>query len=135
MIFGVLALFLLLSSSTSIVVTSGVVIDTPKGYTVSNLDPNLNSLSNNEIYDPNFIPGFQSGLTNVSVSWSSGSGYGSLVYMVGPWAHEETDIPHLAVCPQCCNFQEVPHTQQFRRVEWCDYYDVTGGLGPPGIHA
>jgi hypothetical protein len=130
-----LALFLLLSSSTSIVVTSGVVIDTPKGYAVSNLDPNLNSLSNNEIYDPNFIPGFQSGLTNVSVSWSSGSGYGSLVYMVGPWAHEETDIPHLAVGPQCCNFQEVPHTQQFRRVEWGDYYDVKAGLGPPGINA
>lgn len=109
-------------------------MDPPVGYAVSNLDPNLNSPSNNEIYDPNFIPGFQSGLTNVSVSWSSGSGYGSLVYTVGPWAHEETDTPHLAVGPQCCNFQEVPHTQQFRRVEWGDYYDVKTGFGPPGIN-
>jgi hypothetical protein len=131
----VLALFLLLSSSTNVVVTAGVIIDTPTGYAVSNLDPNLNSPSNNEIYDPNFIPGFQVGLTNVSVSWSSGSGYGSLVYVVGPWAHEETGIPHLAVGPQCCNFQEVPHTQQFRQVEWGDYYDVKAGLGPPGINA
>lgn len=130
-----LAIFLLLSSSTNVVVTTGVVIDTPTGYAVSNLDPNLNSPLNNEIYDANFIPGFLSGLTNVSVSWSSGSGYGNIVYMVGPWAHEETDIPHLAVGPQCCNFQEVPHTQQFRRVEWGDYYDVKTGLGPPGINA
>jgi hypothetical protein len=54
--------------------------------------------------------------------------------MVGPWAHEETGIPHLAVGPQCCNFQEVPHTQQFRRVEWGDYYNVKAGFGPPGVN-
>ena len=98
------------------------------------MDPNFNSSSNNEIYDANFIPGFQSGLTNVSISWTSGNGYGSLVYLVGPWAHEETGIPHLAVGPQCCNFQEVPHTQQFRRVEWGDYYNVKAGFGPPGVN-
>ncbi len=115
-------------------VTAGVIIDPPAGYTVSNLDPNFNSSSNNEIYDANFIPGFQSGLTNTSVSWASGIGYGSLVYLVGPWAHEETGIPHLAVGPQCCNFQEVPHTQQFRRVEWGDYYNVKAGFGPPGVN-
>lgn len=130
-----LALFLLLSSSTNVVVTAGVISDTPIGYAVSNLDPNLNSPSNNEIYDPNFIPGFQAGLTNVSVSWSSGNGYGNIVYMVGPWTHEQTSVPHLAVGPQCCNFQEVPHTQQFRRVDWGDYYDVKAGFGPPGVNA
>lgn len=113
---------------------AGVVIDTPAGYAVSNLDPTFNSSSINEIYDPNFIPGFRSGLTNVSVSWSSGNGYGSIVYTVGPWSHEETGIPHLAVGPQCCNFQEVPHTQQFRRVEWGDYYDVKAGLDLPGVN-
>src|SRR5260370_25534463 len=107
---------------------AGVVTSTPAGYSISNLDPTFNSSANNEIYDPNFIPGFQSGLTNVSVSWSSGSGYGRLAYMVGPWAHEETDIPHLAVGPQYCNFPEVPHTQQFRRVESGDYYDFKAGL-------
>ena len=125
---------MLLSSSTNVVVSAGVTVDTPNGYAVSNIDPNLNSPSNNEIYDANFIPGFQSSLTNVSVSWSSGNGYGSLAYKVGPWAHEETDIPHLAVGPQCCNFQEVPHTQQFRQVEWGDYYYVKAGLGQPGIN-
>lgn len=123
-----------MSSNTNVVLNSGVVIDTPSGYTVSNIDPNLNSSSNNEIYDPNFIPGFQSGLTNVSVSWNSGNGYGKIAYRVGPWSHLETSIPHLAVGPQCCNFQEVPHTQQFRRVDWGDYYYVKAGFGPPGVN-
>ncbi len=54
--------------------------------------------------------------------------------MVGPWSHEQTAIPHLAVGPQCCNFQEVPHTQQFRRVEWGDYYYVKAGFGSPGVN-
>ena len=131
-----MAVLLLFSSNNYVVVTAGVVIDTPPGYVVSNMDPtfNFNSSSNNQIYDPNFIPGFQSGLTNVSVSWSSGNGYGNLVYMVGPWARAESGIPHLAVGPQCCNFQEVPHTQQFRRVEWGDYYDVKAGFDLPGVN-
>jgi hypothetical protein len=133
-IVGLLTVLLLVSSNANIVVTAGI-LDTPPGYTISNLDPSFSSSSNNEIYDPNFIPGFQSGLTNISVSWSSGNGYGSIVYMVGPWAHEQSGIPHLAVGPQCCNFQEVPHTQQFRRIDWGDYYYVKAGFGPPGVNA
>jgi hypothetical protein len=29
---------------------------------------------------------------------------------------------------------EVPHTQQFRRVDWGDYYVVKAGFGPPGVN-
>lgn len=111
------------------------MMSVPPGYVVSNLDPRFNSTYNNEIYDPNFLPGFDAGLTNTNVSWSSGSGYGNLAYSVGPWTHEEGGgIPHFAVGPQCCNFAEVPHTQQFRQIGWGDYYYVRAGLGSPGIN-
>ncbi len=118
----------------NVIVTQGVLTEVPKGYVVSNLDPTFSSTSNNEIYDPNFLPGFEVGLTNASVSWSSGNGYGSLGYSIGPWSHEQVGLPHFAVGPQCCNFAEVPHTQQFRRVEWGDYYNVKAGFGPPGVN-
>jgi hypothetical protein len=36
--------------------------------------------------------------------------------------------------PQCCNFVEVPHTQQFRLPDWGDYYYVRAGFGPPGVN-
>jgi hypothetical protein len=136
MIVAVLVMLILASSSLNVTVTPGVAAGVPSGYVVSNLDPNFNldSTLNNEIYDPNFLPGFQVGLTNTSVSWSSGNGYGSLEYSIGPWAHEQVGLPHFAVGPQCCNFNEVPHTQQFRRAEWGDYYYVRAGLGPPGIN-
>jgi hypothetical protein len=118
-------------------VTQGVLTEVPKGYVVSNLDPafTLDSTLNNEIYDPNFLPGFEVGLTNTSVSWNSGNGYGKLGYSIGPWSHEQIGLPHFAIGPQCCNFIEVPHTQQFRRIEWGDYYYVRAGFGPPGINA
>lgn len=117
------------------IVTPGVVTGAPNGFVASNLDPALNSTYNNEIYDPNFLPGFESGLTNTTVSWSSGDGYANLGYSIGPWVREETtSLPHFAAGPQCCNFVEVPHTQQFRRVEWGDYYYVRAGLGSPGIN-
>ena len=134
MILAVLLVLVLASSTLNVVVTPGVTVAVPSGYVVSNLDPTFNSTFNNEIYDPNFLPGFQAGLTNASVSWNSGNGYGSLEYSIGPWAHEQVGLPHLAVGPQCCNFNEVPHTQQFRQVEWGDYYYVKAGLGPPGIN-
>jgi hypothetical protein len=136
MVLAVLIVIILASSSINVTVTPGVTVQIPSGYVVSNLDPTFNSNStiNNEIYDPNFLPGFQVGLTNTTVSWMSGNGYGQLNYSVGPWAHEQVALPHLAVGPQCCNFNEVPHTQQFRRVEWGDYYYVRAGLGPPGIN-
>jgi hypothetical protein len=118
----------------NVTVTQGVLTEVPKGYVVSNLDPTFNSTLNNQIYDPNFLPGFDVGLTNTSLSWSSGNGYGSLGYSVGPWAHEQVGLPHFAVGPQCCNFAEVPHTQQFRRVVWGDYYNVKAGFGPPGVN-
>ncbi len=132
-----LLVVLLLISSANVMVEPGVLIGPPNGYVVSNLDPAFNSTFtfNNEIYDANFLPGFEAGLTNTSISWNSGNGYGSLGYSVGPWVHQETSsVPHFAVGPQCCNFQEVPHTQQFRRVEWGDYYYVKAGLGPPGVN-
>ena len=118
---AILVLFLLASSSMNVAITPGAHVDVPTGYVVSNIDPN-------------FLPGFQAGLTNTFVSWSSGNGYGSLQYAVGPWKNEEVELPHFAVGPQCCNFMEVPHTQQFRLVDWGDYYDVKAGLGPPGVN-
>jgi hypothetical protein len=134
MIIAVLVVAILVTSSLNVTVSPGVLVEVPSGYIVSNLDPTLNSTYNNEIYDPNFLPGFQAGLTHTSVSWSSGNGYGHLNYSIGPWAHEQVGLPHFAVGPQCCNFIEVPHTQQFRQVEWGDYYYVRAGLGPPGIN-
>jgi hypothetical protein len=131
---AILTVLILASSTVNVTVTPGVLTGVPKGYVVSNLDPTFNSTFNNEIYDPNFLPGFEVGLTNTSVSWSSGKGYGSLGYSIGPWAHEQIGLPHFAVGPQCCNFAEVPHTQQFRRVEWGDYYVVKAGFGPPGVN-
>jgi hypothetical protein len=135
MIAAIIVVLVLAFSSLNVTVTPGVMLELPSGYVVSNLDPTFNSTYNNQIYDPNFLPGFLVGLTNTSVSWSSGNGYGSLEYSIGPWAHEQVEVPHFAVGPQCCNFNEVPHTQQFRRVEWGDYYYVRAGLGPPGINA
>lgn len=131
----VLMIMVLSSPNLNVVVTPGILNDIPAGYVVSNLDPTFNSTFNNEIYDPNFLPGFAVGLTNTSLSWTSGPGYGRVEYMIGPWTHEEVALPHFAVGPQCCNFVEVPHTQQFRRVEWGDYYYVRAGFGPPGINS
>lgn len=131
---AILIILLLLSSSLNITIVPGVHLEVPTGNVVSNLDPNFDSPFNNEIYNPNFLPGFQAGLTNTIVSWSSGNGYGSVHYSVGPWSHEEVALPHFAAGPQCCNFVEVPHTQQFRLVDWGDYYNVKAGLGAPGVN-
>ncbi len=132
---GAPLIVLLLISSANMIIEPGVLIAPPKGYVVSNLDPAFNSPFNNQIYDANFLPGFEAGLTNTSISWSSGNGYGRLGYWVGPWDHIEAGgIPHFAVGPQCCNLKEVPHTQQFSRVEWGDHYYSRAGLGPPGIN-
>ena len=134
MLNSTLMVILVALSSLNIGVTPGLHVDVPPGYVVSNLDPNFDSAFNNEIYNPNFLPGFQAGLTNTSVSWSSGIGYGRVHYSIGPWSHLEVGLPHFAVGPQCCNFMEVPHTQQFRLVDWGDYYNVKAGLGPPGVN-
>jgi hypothetical protein len=131
---ALLALFLLVSPGLSVQVSSGVSRTTPPGYNLSNIDSNLNSSTNNEIYDANFIPGFQAGLTNTSVYWSSGPGRGDVGYWIGPWSRDESGLPHLAVGPQCCNFVEVNHTQQFRKPSWGDFYFVKAGLGPPGVN-
>ena len=134
MLKATLIVFLVVSSSLGVAVTPGIRVDVPTGYVVSNLDPNFDSVFNSEIYNPNFLPGFQAGLTNTDVSWSSGTGYGRVHYSIGPWSHEEVALPHFAVGPQCCNFKEVPHTQQFRLVDWGDYYNVKAGFGPPGVN-
>ena len=134
MLNSTLTVLLIALSSLNVAVTPGIHVEVPTGYVVSNIDPNFDSVYNNEIYNPNFLPGFQAGLTNTNVSWSSGNGYGRVHYAVGPWSHEEVGLPHFAAGPQCCNFKEVPHTQQFRLVEWGDYYNVKAGLGPPGVN-
>jgi len=130
---GLLVTYLILTAGSAYT-TPGVMGRAPQGYAVSNVDPLLNSSLNNQIYDPNFIPGFDAGLQNVSVTWSSGLGYAKIGYLVGQWSGQGGGIPHLAVGPQCCNFVEVPHTQQFRLPSWGDYYYVRAGLGPPGVN-
>jgi hypothetical protein len=132
----ILALFviLVLLSGSGVTINSGISPHPAQRYTVSNLDPTLHSKFVNQIYDPNFIPGFQVGLENLSVSWKAGNGRGDLGYWVGPWNHTKHGIPHLAVGPQCCNFKEIPRTQQFRRVDWGDYYYVRAGFASPGVN-
>ncbi len=128
-------LLIILATSANVTVETGTATSIPQGYTVSNLDPAFNSSLNSQIYDPNFLPGFNAGLSNTTIDWSSGKGYAALGYHVGPWTHQESSgIPHLAVGPQCCNFQEVQHTQQFRKIDWGDYYSVNAGFGPPGVN-
>ncbi len=106
----------------------------PPGYYAYNLDPTLNSDDKGPIYDPNFIPGFSVGLTNISLHWSMGPHYGHIGYSVGPWKYLQVALPHLAVGPQCCNFKEIPRTQQYRAEDWGDYYYVKAGFLPPGVN-
>ncbi|MGA2460982.1 MAG: hypothetical protein ABSF82_06130 [Candidatus Bathyarchaeia archaeon] len=135
MLIALLICALLVGSSTgNVVVTPGVLLNPPEGYQAYNIDPTLNSTDIGPIYDANFIPGFEVGLTNISITWDSGPGYGRIGYSVGPWQDLHVGMPHLAVGPQCCNFKEVPRTQQFRRVEWGDYYTVKGGFHPPAVN-
>ena len=130
-------LLLMLALSTTYATASvspGVMLSPPQGYYPYNLYPTLNSTDNGPVYDPNFIPGFSKGLTNISISWSTGPGYAQMGYWVGPWEQLQVGMPHLAVGPQCCNFHEIPRTQQYRRVEWGDYYDVKAGFISPGVN-
>ncbi len=128
-------MILLLSvSSPNANLTPGVMLNPPQGYFAYNLYPTLNSTENDPVYDANFIPGFEKGLTNISVNWSSGVGYGRIGYSVGPWQYLQIGMPHLAVGPQCCNFKEIPRTQQYRKVDWGDYYYVKAGFVSPGIN-
>lgn len=106
----------------------------PPGYYAYNFYPTLNSTENGPIYDPNFIPGFEVGLTNTSLHWDTGPGYAHIGYSIGPWKHLQVELPHLAVGPQCCNFQEIPRTQQYRAKDWGDYYYVKAGFLPPGVN-
>jgi len=134
------SVFLLLWLSTSsistpaVVVTRGVILTPPSGYYAYNFAPTLNSTEDSEIYDPNFIPGFRVGLTNVSLSFQAGQGYAEIGYSVGPWRTLQVSIPHMAVGPQCCNFVEVPRTQQFRARDWGDYYYVRAGFASPAVN-
>jgi hypothetical protein len=110
------------------------MLNPPQGYFAYNLYPTLKSTENDPVYDANFIPGFEKGLTNISINWSSGIGYGRIGYSVGPWQYLQVGMPHLAVGPQCCNFKEIPRTQQYRRVDWGDYYYVKAGFISPGVN-
>lgn len=115
-------------------VTPGIVVEPPQGLYAYNFAPTLNSSDNSEIYDPNFIPGFRVGLTNVSLHWDAGIGYAHIGYSIGPWQDLQVSLPHMAVGPQCCNFVEVPRTQQYRAENWGDYYYVKGGFVSPGVN-
>lgn len=126
--------YLLISGAAYAYAAPGAVLTPPSGFLVSNLDPRITSPQSNQIYDPNFIPGFEAGLPNVSMAWSTGQGFAKIGYSVGPWSHPGSTVPHFAMGPQCCNFVEVPHTQQFRKPSWGDYYYVSAGLGPPGVN-
>src|SRR2546425_1221477 len=116
-------------------VQPGISNKPPPGYLAYNLDPTLtNTTENGLVFDPNFIPGFQIGLPNTSVYWSTGVGYGKIGYWIGPWDHVYHQVPHLAVGPQNSNFEEIPRTQQFRLPSWGDYYYVKAGFAFPGVN-
>jgi len=115
-------------------VTPGIALEPQSGFYAYNFAPTLNSLDNNEIYDPNFIPGFRAGLTNFSLRWDSGLGYAHVGYSIGPWQNLQVALPHMAVGPQCCNFVEIPRTQQYRGEDWGDYYYVKAGFSSPGVN-
>ena len=121
-------------SLPAVVVTPGIMLEPPSGFYAYNFSPTLNSPDNNEIYDPNFIPGFRSGLTNTSLLFTTGQGYANIGYSIGPWRDLQVALPHMAVGPQCCNFVEVPRTQQFRTVEWGDFYYVRAGFASPAVN-
>lgn len=121
-------------SAPAVVVTPGIMLEPPSGFYAYNFSPTLSSADNSEIYDPNFIPGFRVGLTNLSLSFKAGPGYADIGYSVGPWRSLEVSIPHMAVGPQCCNFVEVPRTQQFRAQDWGDFYYVKAGFSSPAVN-
>lgn len=130
-------IFLTMASPFSLpaaTVTPGIMVEPPSGFYAYNFAPTLNSIDNSEIYDPNFIPGFRVGLTNVSLHWDAGIGYAHVGYSIGPWQDLQVALPHMAVGPQCCNFVEVPRTQQYRAEDWGDYYYVKGGFASPGVN-
>jgi len=121
-------------SLPAVEVTPGIALEPQSGFYAYNFAPTLNSPDNNEIYDPNFIPGFRAGLTNFSLLWDSGLGYAHVGYSIGPWQNLQVALPHMAVGPQCCNFAEIPRTQQYRGEDWGDYYYVKAGFSPPGVN-
>ena len=96
---------------------------------VYNLAPAFGDPRNDEIWDPNFIPGFN-GTPGVSINWSAPlGGPGVLSYYVGPWANGSVaSYPHFVVGPQAFNFVEVPRTQVFRSPHWGDYEQVRQGF-------
>ncbi|MHB8567366.1 MAG: hypothetical protein ACYC7D_01195 [Nitrososphaerales archaeon] len=130
-----LLLLIIASPSSSIAWQSGISNQPSNGYTSYNIDPTLSNASlNGLIFDPNFIPGFQSGLPNTSIYFSTGQDYANIGYSVGPWNETYYQVPHLAVGPQNSNFQEIPRTQQFRMLSWGDYYTVKAAFLPPAVN-
>ncbi|HZY91732.1 MAG TPA: hypothetical protein VFG07_03020 [Thermoplasmata archaeon] len=97
--------------------------------TVYNLAPTFRDAHNDEIWDPNFLPGFN-GTPGVHINWSDPfGGPGVLSYYVGPWTNGSVAAyPHFGVGPQAFNFVEVPRTQVFRSPEWGDYQNVRQGF-------
>ncbi len=134
---SLIILSLLLASNLAlpgITVTPGVSVEPPPGYYAYNYAPTFHSTDNGQIYIPNFRPGFRVGLTNTSLQWDSGPGYAHIGYSVGPWKYLEVALPHMAVGPQCCNFNEVPQTKQFTSADWSNHNYSRAGFMSPGVN-
>jgi hypothetical protein len=133
-----IALICLLTSSglalPGVSVSAGILLEPPNGFYAYNLYPTLSAPVNGRIYVPNFVPGFQVGLTNISLRWESGVGYAHIGYSVGPWRILQVAMPHMAVGPQCCNFNETPHTQENSQKDWGNHYHSSAGFLYPGVN-
>lgn len=102
-----------------------------------NVDPYLSQPNNDQVWDPNFVPGFPSE-PQARILWQDpAGGPAQLSYLVGPLASapNATDAPHFAVGPQTFNFVEVPRTQVFRSPSWGDYHYVQEGFLPCAVNA
>jgi len=100
-----------------------------------NRDARLIGPDNGPIWDPNYLPGFNTSLP-AHIQWSAPSrGPAVLDYLVGPLAlpPSAASSPHFAVGPQVFDFTEVPRTQVFRQPSWGDYNQVQSGFVPCAV--
>ncbi len=102
-----------------------------------NVDPFFLRSNNDQVWDPNFLPGFPSE-PEARILWQDPTGGpAQLSYLVGPLATapNASEVPHFAVGPQTFNFVEVPRTQVFRSPSWGDYHYVQEGFLPCAVNA
>ncbi|MCI4353255.1 MAG: hypothetical protein L3K14_07740 [Thermoplasmata archaeon] len=102
---------------------------------IYNRDPGLTGPDNGPIWNPNYLPGFNSSLP-ARIQWSAPTGGPGVVdYLVGPLSSPPSTAlaPHFAVGPQVFGFTEVPRTQVFREPSWGDYNQVQSGFVPCAV--